>query len=323
MRQRVVPCNQTSSLVSYYHTLFTFIFLIASENLVEGNLRCTIEICKIIIRHYHFRFGSATNSSPNKRLFLWLETFIPGLSGGDWHDRMFLFSLLDRCKSSKSTICEVQESLSKLNPQDLEGEFILLMNLYFFVKASQDDLLQWVNKLPPFKEALPASDFEKCWADGHRLYNIVHSLLPQSDAIPNLHSLSAQEVIEEAISRARELLSISLHFPASAISCTDGIDQFPLILFLFQLQAVSSKPEFSEKMTSSQTDIGKCQLVSVLEDGKVYSVGKPIAIEVSTSNAGSGVLSTSLTMPAANELDLPSFRPASPSRQLLLLTFHL
>ncbi len=273
-------------------------------------MRHTIKICKTIITHYHFRFGSTTSSSYQKYLYLWLETVFPSLNGGDWNDKMFLFSLLDRCKSSKGAVRAVQDSLSQLNPEELkdsDGEFVLMMHLYFFARASEDVLLQWVNQLPPFKES-PARDFQTGWTDGHRLYDIVHSLLPQSDAILNLSSLSNNEIIEEALARARNELSISSHFPASVICCVDG-DQFPLILFLFQLQAASGKVEHPTIVqTSSHTEV---KLVHELKDGIVYSVGKPIAIELSTPNTDSGVLRASLTMPVASQFN-SSLQPDIP-----------
>lgn len=266
-----------------------------------------MEFFKTLVRHYHFTFGDTPNpssfmSSSHERLLLWLKAIVPEFNASDlspqnWQDGRFLALLLNYCCSSgtphsissgelSDIIHEAQETLGipcLLEPSDLkssDGDFILMMYLYFFVKPGHDKLLQWVNHLPAWKDS-PTYNFQQDWSDGQWIYKAVHSIIPTS--LPSLGNLSGRDALnitKSAMVAAERNLSIFSQFQASDVGSPTA-DPLPLILFLSKLQSVKSVPHHALPSSS----------VFIQKDLKTLQrVGSRVSIEVNSLDSAESTL---------------------------------
>lgn len=267
-----------------------------------------MEVCKSLIQHFHFTFGHSQDSTCSvsaaahkERLFLWLKAVLPGYKAGefttgDWSDGRLLASLITYSTGTQHSTNELADMIGKaestlgipsiLTPDDLDmldGEFALLVYLYFFAKhgsPGQLKLLEWVNSLPPCKDS-PVKDFQQEWTPGHLVYQVVRCLIPRS--IPSLDTLmnfNALEITQEAVTVAKRVLSISLYFPASAL-CYPMTDALPLIIFLCQLEAVKDVTQYS--LPGSAVLIRK-------DVRSLYAVGSRVSIELDNLECPSSAL---------------------------------
>jgi hypothetical protein len=246
-----------------------------------------------------------------ERLFLWLKAVLPeyraeAFSTCDWSDGRLLSSLITYTTGMQHSTNQLpllinlaQSTLgipALLKPQDLDssdGEFCLLIYLYFFAKRGspgQLKLLEWLNSLHPACKDNPVLDFQQAWAPGHLVYQMIHQLIPRS--IPSINTLTNFDtvlLIEKALTAAMQTFSISCTFPASALSLPTT-DPLPLISFLSQLQTVKDIAKYS--MPGSAVLLRK-------DVKSLYAVGSSVSIELDTSE------SPDIALEAVVESELP------------------
>lgn len=303
---------------------FSYLFFkLASVKLVEGNMTFTLELCKSLIRHYHFTFGYTNTSetfmpaSHKERLLLWLQVVLPDsaisdLTPQDWADGKHLSSLLSYFRNGDSSMSTSSNELSDLihqaeihlgipsclKPGDLaisDGKFVLMMYLYFFGRVGKARLLQWLNDLPPWGDS-PIKNFHEGWAENHLhlVYQLVDCLIPNS--LPSLDNLSteksASQITEVAVTTAQRKLHFSVHHPASALTSPIS-DPFPLILFLSQLQLLQRT--HYDPALAANCRVTDYEAVAAVTDAAL--INTPIAFTVNCCDGGVGNLTAQVCSP--------------------------